>query len=40
MSGLPQVDLDDWEQHTTYANGYDVESHVIMVSACIYRKKK
>ena len=22
MSGLPEVDMDDWEKNTTYANGY------------------
>ena len=31
MSGLPEVDMDDWEKNTTYANGYDPEYPVIMV---------
>lgn len=32
MSGLPEVDMNDWEKNTTYANGYDAESPVIVVS--------
>mgnify|MGYP002803416018 FL=1 len=30
MSGLPEVDMNDWEKNTTYANGYDVESPVVV----------
>ncbi|XP_028411052.1 E3 ubiquitin-protein ligase HACE1-like [Dendronephthya gigantea] len=30
MSGLPEVDMDDWEKNTTYANGYDAECPVIV----------
>ena len=37
MSGLPQVDMDDWEKHTTYANGYDPECQVIVVSVLASR---
>ena len=32
MSGLPEVDMNDWEKNTTYANGYDAECPVIVVS--------
>ena len=36
MSGLPEVDIKDWEKNTTYANGYDAESPVILVcNLCI-----
>ena len=31
MSGLPEVDINDWEKNTTYANGYDAECPVIVV---------
>ncbi len=36
MSGLPEVDMDDWEKNTTYANGYDAECPVIVVSTSAY----
>jgi hypothetical protein len=40
MSGLPEVDMNDWEKNTTYANGYDVESPVIVVSKYEYSQVK
>ena len=36
MSGLPEVEINDWEKNTTYANGYDIESPVIMVRKFFY----
>jgi hypothetical protein len=36
MSGLPEVDMNDWEKNTTYANGYDAECPVIVVSKSDY----
>ena len=38
MSGLPEVDMNDWEKNTTYANGYDAESPVVVVKARLHER--
>ncbi len=31
ISGLPDIDVDDWEMNTEYSSGYDEDSPVIKV---------
>ncbi len=31
ISGLPDIDVDDWQKNTEYSSGYDEESPVIKV---------
>ena len=38
MSGLPDIDVDDWEKNTEYSSGYDEHSDVIKV--CDYLVSK
>ena len=35
MSGLPDIDVDDWERNTEYSGAYDATTPVIRVSALI-----
>ena len=32
MSGLPDIDVEDWEQNTEYSSGYDEQSNIVKVS--------
>ena len=32
ISGLPEIDVDDWERHTVYTGGFDKDSPVVVVS--------
>ena len=31
MSGLPDIDVDDWEKNTEYSSGYDEQADIIKV---------
>ena len=31
LSGLPEIDMKDWKEHTCYQAGYDSDSEVIKV---------
>ena len=38
MSGLPDIDVDDWEKNTDYSSGYDEESDIIKVRSLLVTK--
>ena len=38
MSGLPDIDVEDWRKHTLYAGGYDEDSEMIKVGAMFGRR--
>ena len=31
MSGLPDIDVEDWEKNTEYSSGYDEQSDIVKV---------
>ena len=35
MSGLPDIDVDDWEKNTDYSSGYDEDSDIIKVRSLL-----
>ena len=36
LSGLPEIDLTDWENNTDYSSGYTEETPVIQVCSCLF----
>ena len=33
ISGLPDIDVEDWEKNTEYTSGYDEDSQVVKVNS-------
>ena len=33
MSGLPEIEVEDWKKNTEYSSGYDEDTPVIQVGA-------
>ena len=39
ISGLPDIDVEDWENNTEYSGAYSTDSPVICVRNCTYKKR-
>ena len=35
LSGLPEIDLEDWKENTVYS-GYSTEDSVVQVTQCLF----